>query len=195
VEQASGEFVLLLNNDTEPVTPDWIEQLVLRATLPGVGAVAPLLVYPDGSVQHAGVVLGMRGTADHIMRRFPSESDGYAGSLACDREVSAVTAACMLTHRGLFKDLGGLSEWYAVHYQDVDLCLRIQRAGKRILFTPRATVMHHEGASRGTGYDTLDRALLLDVWGDVIRRGDRYYNANLSLEEGRSYVPVLTASK
>ena len=95
----------------------------------GVGAVGPLLLYPNGTVQHAGVVLGMRGTADHVMRGFPGDADGYAGSLSCTREVSAVTAACMLVHRELFAELGGFDEHFATHYQDVDLCLRIRRSG------------------------------------------------------------------
>jgi len=115
------------------------------------------------------------------MRGFRSTDDGYAGSLSCTREVSAVTAACMLMRRDLFDELGGFDEHFATHYQDVDLCLRLGRSGRRILFTPRAVLRHHESATRGAYYDQLDRALLLDAWGDTIARGDPYYSPLLSL--------------
>ncbi len=181
IAHADGELVVFLNNDTEVRTPEWLEALVSLAELDGVGAVGPLLVYPNGTVQHAGVVLGLRGTADHIMRGFPSDVDGYAGSLSCTREVSAVTAACMMLRRGLLEELGGFDEHYGTHYQDVDLCLRLRRAGRRNLFTPRAVVRHDEGVTRGSRYDQLDRALFLDAWGETIERGDPYYNPALSL--------------
>jgi GT2 family glycosyltransferase len=179
--RAHGEYVVFLNNDTHVQTAEWLEVLVGLGGLDGVGAVGPLLVYPNGKVQHAGVVLGMRGTADHIMRGFPSDVDGYAGSLSCTREVSAVTAACMAIRRGLFDELGGFDEHYGTHYQDVDLCLRLRESGLRNLFTPHAVVRHDEGVTRGSRYDHLDRALFLDRWGETIERGDPYYNPALSL--------------
>ena len=181
VARASGEFVVFLNNDTEVQTPDWLEEMVGLAERDGVGAVGPLLVYPNGTVQHAGVVLGLRGTADHIMRGFPCDVDGYAGSLSCTREVSAVTAACMTVRRELLEELGGFDEHYGTHYQDVDLCLKLRESGRRNLFTPRAVVRHDEGVTRGSRYDHLDRALFLDTWGETVERGDPYYNASLSL--------------
>jgi O-antigen biosynthesis protein len=190
---ADGDYVLFLNNDTEVQTPEWIEAMVNLAEPDGVGAVGPLLLYPNGRVQHAGVVLGLRGTADHIMRGFPASADGYAGSLSCTREVSAVTAACMLMRRGLFLDLDGFDEHFATHYQDVDLCLRIRRSGRRVLYTPRAVLRHDEGATRGDHYDHLDRALLLDAWGETIACGDPYYNASLSLA-GADYEPRAAAA-
>src|SRR5213079_1263670 len=122
----------------------WIETMVGLAEPDGVGAVGPLLLYPNGSVQHAGVVLGLRGTADHIMRGFPNDADGYAGSLSCTREVSAVSAACMLVSREVYEELNGLDEHYRTHYQDVDFCLRIRETGRRILYTPRAMLIHYE---------------------------------------------------
>jgi GT2 family glycosyltransferase len=192
VAHADGELLVFLNNDTEVQTPEWLEAMVSLSERDGVGAVGPLLVYPNGTVQHAGVVLGLRGTADHIMRGFPSTVDGYAGSLSCTREVSAVTAACMLMRRDLFDGLGGFDEHFATHYQDVDLCLRIGRAGRRILYTPRAVLRHHESATRGASYDHLDRALLLDAWGETIARGDPYYSSLLSLS-GADYRPRVAA--
>jgi GT2 family glycosyltransferase len=192
VERADGDLVVFLNNDTEVRTPEWLEVLVSLAEPGDVGAVGPLLLYPNGTVQHAGVVLGLRGTADHIMRGFPSDADGYAGSLSCSREVSAVTGACMLVRRRLFLEAGGFDEHFATHYQDVDLCLRLRRDGRRILFTPRSVLRHHENATRGSYYDHLDRALLLDAWGETIASGDPYYNPALSLE-GSDYRPAAAA--
>jgi GT2 family glycosyltransferase len=180
-KQSRGEYLILLNNDTEVVTPDWIEILMFHLELPNVAAVGPLLTYPDNTVQHAGVVLGFRGTADHVMRGLPKDSDGYAGSLSCTREVSAVTAACMMIRRDDYIKCGGMVEDYSTHYQDLDLCQRLVASGHRIVFTPRAHLIHHEGTTRGRFYDDMDRALLLDTWGDVIAQGDPYYNVNFSL--------------
>jgi GT2 family glycosyltransferase len=182
VESCNGEILILLNNDTEVITPDWIENLLYFLEKDKVGAVGPMLIYPDETVQHAGVVLGFRGTADHIMRGFPKDSDGYAGSLSCTREVSAVTGACLMMRKIDYNDLGGLVEYYAAHYQDVDLCLRIIDEGKRILYVSTVQLVHHESVSRKTYYDLVDRALLLDSWGkEIAGGGDRYYNKNFFL--------------
>jgi len=177
-----GEIVVLLNNDTEVVTPDWLEILLFYLSKDNVGIVGPMLTYADRTVQHAGVVLGFRGTADHIMRGFPRESDGYAGSLSCAREVSAVTGACLMIRKDDYDRMGGLVEYYATHYQDVDLCLRVISKGKRIICVPQVELIHYESASRKTYYDLVDRALLLDSWGDLIAAHDPYYNINFSLE-------------
>src|SRR5262249_29893524 len=134
VARARGEYIVLLNNDTEVLDPAWLKTLVFHVELPNVAVVGPLLVYPDGSVQHAGVALGLRGTADHVMRRFPADLDGYAGSLCCTREVMAVTAACLITRRAHYDALGGLNAFYATIYQDLDFCLRTWRIGKSVLF-------------------------------------------------------------
>lgn len=179
---ATGEILVFLNNDTTVVSPDWLGHLAFHLAAADVGAVGPLLVYPDGSVQHAGVVLGARGTADHVMRRFPADADGHAGSLSCPREVSAVTGACLAIRRESLARVGGWNELFATHYQDVDLCLRLRRAGLRCLFTPYVRLVHHESPSRGSRYDMLDRLLLLDTWGDVLAAGDSFYPAACSLD-------------
>lgn len=181
---ATGDFLLFLNNDTEIVSEDWLQHLVYYAEQPDVGAAGALLVYPDRTVQHAGVVLGMRGTADHIMRGFPLGVDGYAGSLVCAREVSALTGACLMIRKSLFQEIGGFNEHYFTAYQDVDFCLRLRSRGLRLVFTPQALVVHHESVSRQSYYDMIDRMLLLDQWEDVIDRGDPYYNRHLDLERG-----------
>ena len=181
---AAGDFLVFLNNDTEIVAVDWLEHLLYYAEQPEVGAAGALLIYEDRTVQHAGVALGMRGTADHVMRGFPMGVDGYAGSLACAREVSAVTAACLMMRKSLFHEIGGFSEHFFTAYQDVDLCLRLRERGLRCIFTPQALVVHHESVSRRNYYDMIDRTLLLDQWESMIERGDPYYNPNLNLERG-----------
>lgn len=181
---ATGDFLLFLNNDTEIVSEAWLQHLVYYAEQPEIGAAGALLVYEDRTVQHAGVVLGMRGTADHTMRRFPLGVDGYAGSLVCAREVSALTGACLIIRKSLFHEMGGFNEHFFTAYQDVDLCLRLRARGLRLIFTPQSVLVHHESVSRQRYYDMIDRMLLLDRWEDVIERGDPYYNPNLDLKRG-----------
>ena len=181
---ATGELLVFLNNDTETVTGDWLEHLAYYAEQRDVGAAGALLAYEDQTVQHAGVALGMRGTADHIMRRFPRDVDGYAGSLVCAREVSAVTGACLMIRKALFEEIGGFNPHFFTAYQDVDLCLRLRARGLRVLYTPQAVLLHHESISRQSYYDMIDRMLLLDRWETVIEQGDPYYHRNLDLERG-----------
>jgi GT2 family glycosyltransferase len=185
IQNAQGEFVVLLDSDTEVVTVEWIEVLLSYLERKGVGAVGSMLIYPDHTVQHAGIALGISGTADNLMRHFPYISDGFAGSLCCPREVSAVTSACMMLKRQDYVELGGLVEHYATQYQDVDLCLRIQKTGKRILYVPHAVLIRYESHTKGKALnEPMDRALFLDVWGDIIARGDPYYNPHFSLDAG-----------
>lgn len=181
---ASGQLLVFLNNDTEIVSEDWLQHLAYYAEQPDVGASGALLAYEDQTVQHAGVALGMRGTADHLMRKFPVGVDGYAGSLVCAREVSAVTGACLMMRKSLFEEVGGFNPHFFTAYQDVDLCLRLRERGLRIISTPRAVLLHHESVSRQSYYDMIDRMLLLDRWEAVIEGGDPYYNPNLDLERG-----------
>ena len=138
VSTAGGEILVLLNNDAEVIQEDWLEQMVFLLEQPDVGVVGPMLLYPDGTVQHAGIALGIRGTADHVMRGVDAGSDGYFGALSCTREVSGVTFACAMVRKAVYLNLGGLNELYSTHYQDVDFCLRILSIGNKILYTPRA---------------------------------------------------------
>lgn len=175
---ARGEFLVLLNNDTEVLDLDWLDTLLLYAEQPDVGAVGPRLVFPDYSVQHAGVILGPRGTADHIMRGFPAQADGYAGSLSCTREASCVTAACLMVSKEKYLAVGGLNEFFVRHYDDVDFCLRLRARGLRNLYVGGVTLVHHESKTRGPVYSYTDRVLLLDHWEPTIKAGDPYYNPN-----------------
>ncbi|NJR69804.1 MAG: glycosyltransferase [Synechococcales cyanobacterium CRU_2_2] len=183
VADAQGEYLVFLNNDTEVITTNWLEHMLYYAEQDSIGAVGALLLFPDRTVQHAGCVMGFRGTADHIMRDFPADSDGYAGSLCCAREVSAVTAACLMVKRTDFEEVGGFNEHFFTHYQDVDLCLKLTTRGKTNIFTPRAVLIHHESKTRKDYYDWGDRLLLLDQFEDYIIGGDPYYNPNFDLKK------------
>jgi GT2 family glycosyltransferase len=179
VDAAAGDYIVLLNNDTEVISADWLQKMVMYFEDPNIGAVGATLLYPNNTVQHAGVILGPRGTADHVMRGFDEASDGYAGSLAVSREVSAVTAACMMMRKSVFHAVGGFSEDYAKHYQDVDLCMKIRQKGLEIVSVSNARLYHHESLTRKSeGYDLGDRAVLLDRWGKQIEEGDSYYSKN-----------------
>jgi GT2 family glycosyltransferase len=116
------------------------------------------------------------------MRGFPATVDGYAGSLVCAREVSAVTGACMMLSTHLFRRIGGFNEHFATHYQDVDLCLQLLTAGYRNVFTPRSVLRHFESVTRGISYDLVDRMLLLDRWQHIIESGDPFYNVNFDID-------------
>jgi GT2 family glycosyltransferase len=182
-EKASGDVLVFLNNDTEVITDNWLEHLVFHLSAQDVGAAGPLLLFPNGKVQHAGVVLGARGTADHVARHFPADSDGYAGSLSCPREVSAVTGACLAIRKATFFEVGAFSEFYGTHYQDVDLCLKLRQRSLRCVYTPEARLFHHESLSRGEdSYDFLDRLLLIDSWREVLTKPDSYYPRQFTLD-------------
>ncbi|CUH42699.1 glycosyltransferase [Ruegeria atlantica] len=174
VARSRGEYLVFLNNDTEVVDDQWLNRLVFELADPGVGVVGPTLLYPDGTIQHAGVSLGLRGTADHVLRHRQPEEDGYYGSLSCAREVSAVSFACAMVRARDFHEIGGLEEFYGTHYQDVDYCLRVLENGQRVIFTPHTRLIHFESVSRGNDYDYLDRGVLRDRWAAEIASGDRY---------------------
>lgn len=180
---ASGEILVFLNNDTEVVAENWLDHFALLLLEESVGAVGALLSYADGTVQHAGVVLGARQTADHVGRHFPANDNGYVGSLSCPREVSAVTGACLGIRTKTFEEVGGFSELFGTHYQDVDLCLKLQQRSMRCVYAPEIQLLHHESLSRGSdSYDVLDRLLLIDTWREKLAQPDPYYPRWFSLE-------------
>jgi GT2 family glycosyltransferase len=166
------EVIVLLSNDMEVVHGDWLEQLLFLLDDPDVAAVGPLLSSPDGTVQSAGVALGIGGSADHVLRSPPADTD--FDSLACTREVSAVSFACVMMRRSDYDSIGGLQELYSTQYADVDLCLRLREQGRRILYTPRTSLIHHDSVTYAPVTDAMDRALLLDAWGTAISAGDPY---------------------
>ena len=150
---ASGEFLCLLNNDVEIVHPDWLTAMVREAVQPGVGAVGARLLYPDRSIQHAGVVIGMGNAAGHAHRGLAEGEAGYFAQAHVARGASAVTAACLLVAKADFDAVGGLDEaGLAVAYNDVDLCLKLRARGLANIYTPAATLVHHESKSRGLDF-------------------------------------------
>ncbi len=181
--ECKGDYLLLLNNDTEVIAPAWLTAMLGYAQLPEIGAVGAKLYYPHDSIQHAGVVLGMRGIAGHWLYRFPRGSRGYFNSLHTVRNFSAVTAACILIRRDVFESVNGFDEDLAVSYNDVDLCLRIRQAGYRIVWVPEAELYHCEFATRPQVLDPKEVEYMQKKWGDILLN-DPYYNPNLTLESG-----------
>ncbi|SBV37056.1 Putative glycosyl transferase, family 2 (modular protein) [uncultured Stenotrophomonas sp.] len=187
VAQARGEVIGLVNNDIEVISADWMEEMVAHAMRPDVGAVGAMLYYPDDTIQHAGVLVGLCGVAGHIGSRHPRGSQGYFGRLLLAQELTAVTAACLLVRKSVYDEVGGLDERLRVAFNDVDLCLRIRRKGYRNLWTPFAELYHHESASRGLEDNPVKQARFMSEvefmrkrWGDALQ-GDPAYNPNLSL--------------
>jgi glycosyltransferase involved in cell wall biosynthesis/2-polyprenyl-3-methyl-5-hydroxy-6-metoxy-1,4-benzoquinol methylase len=186
--EARGEVLVLLNNDVEVISPGWLTELVSQAVRPGVGAVGARLLYPNGTVQHAGVVTGIYGVAGHIHRGLPRESPGYFGRAQMVHEVSVVTAACLAIKKSIYEQVSGLDEKnLAVAFNDVDFCLRLVAAGYRNLYTPYAELFHYESYSRGSDDSPEKRArfekevqFMLTRWKDVLEH-DPAYNQNLSL--------------
>jgi GT2 family glycosyltransferase len=189
VSRVDAEMILFLNNDTEVITPDWLEAMLEHAQRPEVGCVGALLYYPDDTVQHAGVILGLGGIAGHSHSRCPRESFGYMGRLKVIHNLSGVTAACMMMRRAVFDEAGGYDENISHAFNDVDLCLRVRERGYRIVYTPFAELYHHESLSRGYE-DTPEKqkrfvgevAYIRERWGPLIEKGDPYYNPNMSLD-------------
>ena len=181
VRESKGEYVLLLNDDTEVISADWLKSMLGYAQWPEIGAVGAKLYYPDGSIQHGGIVLGVRGVAGHWMRRFPGNSRGYFNSLFTTRNFSAVTAACVLFRREVFESVGGFDEHLPVAFNDVDLCLRIRDAGYRIVWVPEAELYHHETATRPFELDPKEVRYFQKKWNTALLN-DPYYNPNLTLD-------------
>jgi GT2 family glycosyltransferase len=179
---STSDVLVFLNNDTEIVEPAWIEPLLEEALRPAVGAVAPMLLYPDGSVQHAGAALGLHGYAGHPFSGLAPEAQTPFGFAAGGtRNWLAVTAACMMVERSKFLAVGGFDESFVVAGNDVDLCLRLTAAGHRTLCVPHAVVLHDESRSRGVHIDPGDFVSSARSYGDFRIVGDPFYNPSLTL--------------
>ena len=185
---ARGEIIGLVNNDVEPIDGEWLTEMVGQVCRPEIGCVGAKLYYPNDTVQHGGVMLGLGGVAGHAHRFFARHEDGYCRRLKLVQNLSAVTAACLLLRREVFEEVGGLNEPdLAVAYNDVDLCLKVREAGYRNLWTPHAELYHHESVSRGAD-DTPEKharwmremAYMKRTWGEALRN-DPAYNPNLTL--------------
>ena len=182
---------MLFRSDTQVITLDWIEELLMYAQRQDVGAVGAKLYYEDRTIQHAGVVLGLgqHRTAGHSHYRVSSNNLGYMGRLCYAQNVMAVTGACLMMRKSLFTRLGGLDEDFAVSLNDVDLCIRAWKAGYVNVFTPFVELYHFESISRGTDSTganaeryNRESAAFREKWKEVLEKGDPYYNPNFSLD-------------
>jgi GT2 family glycosyltransferase len=181
VARSSGDFVLFLNNDTQVIRRDWMRAMIEHAQRRGVGAVGAKLLFGDGQIQHAGVVLGIGGAIGHAFRFMPGEANNYHGIDHVIRNCSAVTAACMMMRRSVFDELGGFDEKFPIEFNDIDLCLRLRQRGYRVVYTPLALLYHYEGVSRRGMDATSDLKVFLERWGACLANGDPFYNRNLTL--------------
>ena len=177
---ATGEYLLFLNDDIEVLHPNWLEVLVSHAQRPDVGVVGPQLLYPDGKVQHAGIVMTPIG-GRHIFRFADGDEPGPFGMALSERDILAVTGACMLMRRAAFEAAGRFNETHSVVNNDVDYCLRARAAGQKVIFTPHARLVHHELVSRAKITDIYDKDAFQKDWGNLILKGDPYFNPNLDL--------------
>lgn len=189
VRNTQGDFVVQLNNDTELLTPDWLEKMIGFAQREDVGAVGVRLYYPDNTIQHAGIMIGVLDLAGHMYRNLSKDICGYFAKDRIVQNMNAVTAACMMTKREIFEQVGFMNEEFAVAFNDVDFCLRIRKLGKLIVYNPDVELIHYESKTRpdDEAPDQTERFhreinLCIETWKDKILKGDEYYNKNFRLD-------------
>lgn len=188
--RARGEYLLFLNNDIEVQTADWIQELLANCQRPEVAICGAKLYYPDHTIQHAGVIVGLGGIAGHAFLNMPGSRTGYLHKASIQLNTSAVTAACMMMKKTVFEELGGFEERLSVAFNDVDLCLRTVQAGYRIVYNPHVEMIHYESKSRGAE-DSPEKVrrfqgeieFMRTRWSDFLKKGDPMYNPNLTLSK------------
>lgn len=188
---AKGDYLVLLNNDTEIITPRWLDMMLADCQREEVGIVGTKLLYPDNTIQHCGVIIGMGGIAGHVFVGQGWDSTGYFTKTQVQQDLSAVTAACLMISKKLFDEVGGLDEQLKVAFNDVDFCLRVRETGHLVMLDPRVQLYHYESKSRGTE-DTPEKmrrfdsevAFMKERWSKILEEGDPYYNKNLTLSSG-----------
>lgn len=198
VDNARGEVLLFLNNDMEVISPDWLEQMLMHANRGAVGAVGAKLIYPNDTIQHAGIIVGIAGTAGHSHKGYYKDRVGYGGLLKQVHNVSANTAACLMVRREIFLEAGGFDPNYVLAFGDVDLCLKIMHKGYLNVWTPFAELYHYESKTRGYETSPEQRARFTNEisyfkhrWKEFLNAGDSFYNPNLTLkDEGYSIDPA-----
>ena len=190
VREAKGEYLVFLNNDIQVITPGWLEELLANCQRPEVGIVGAKLYYPDDTIQHAGVIIGMGGVAGHAFRGMKRSRTGYLHKASLQMDYSAVTAACMMVERSVFEAIGGFEEALVVAFNDVDLCLRVCQKGYLVVYNPHVELYHYESKSRGAD-DSKEKVnrfkqeteFMKTRWKDLLKKGDPYYNKNLTLSK------------
>ncbi len=188
-QYAKGDYILLLNNDVEVITPEWLEEMLMFAQRSDIGAVGSMLYYPDDTIQHAGVIMGLLTLAGHAFRNAPRGTPGYFGRAGFAQNLSCCTAACLMMPKKVFDEVDGLDETFEVAFNDVDLCMRIREKGYLIVFTPFCELYHYESKSRGLE-DTPEKQKRFageverfqKRWRKILDDGDPYYNPNLTLD-------------
>lgn len=189
-KEANGEYVLLLNNDTEMIEPDSIKEMLDVCMRPDVGIVGAKLLYEDNTIQHAGVIIGFGGVAGHAFIGQDRDDNGYFSRIISVQDLSAVTAACLMVRRSVFDEVEGLNEEFKVAFNDIDFCLKVRKAGYLVVYNPYAQFYHYESKSRGQE-DSADKVarfqqeigLFGERWGELLEHGDPYYNPNLTLDK------------
>lgn len=188
-QHTKGEYVLLLNNDVEILTPNWLEEMLMYCQRKDVGIVGAKLLYPDNTIQHAGIGIGILTIAGHYHKNFPKDHPGYMGRMLYAHDVSAVTGACMMVKRSVYEEVNGLDETFEVAFNDVDFCLKVRQKEYLIVITPYAQLYHYESKSRG--YDDSPvkqerfRGEIIRFskkWKSELQKGDPFYNQNLTHE-------------
>ena len=187
---AQGEYLLLLNNDVEVITENWLEELLSNCQRPDVGIVGAKLYYPDDTVQHAGIIIGIGGVAGNVFVGLPRKFTGYFHKASIQQDLSAVTAACMMVKRSVYEEMGGLEEKLQVAFNDVDFCLRVRKAGYLVVFDPYVELYHYESKTRGAE-NTKEKVRRFQAeieymrshWLDLLKKGDPMYNPNLTLSK------------
>ncbi len=189
VKNSTGEYIVQLNNDTELITPNWLEEMLGYAQREDVGAVGVELFYPDKTIQHAGIIIGIGGVAGHVFKNLPKGIHGYFSKDAMVQNLSAVTAACIMTPKSIYDEVGYMDEKFKVAFNDVDFCLKIREKNKLIIYTPYVQFLHYESKSRGFE-DTPEKQARFkreidrfhEKWQKFLKAGDPYYNINLRLD-------------
>lgn len=190
VQYAEGEYLVLLNNDIELITTDWLEEMTANCMRREVGITGAKLFYADGTVQHAGIVVGIGGIAANMFTGLKKDRDGYLHKASLQMNYSAVTAACLMVKTAVYKEVGGLTEELAVAFNDVDFCLKVRRAGYLVVYNPAVRAYHYESKSRGAE-DTPEKiarfekeiAYMKAHWPEILKDGDPYYNKCLTLNK------------
>ena len=189
-KEASGDYLLFLNNDVEVINPRWMEEMLGNCQRPEVGITGAKLYYPDDTIQHAGKIIGIGGIAGHAFLNMPRSRTGYLHKASIQMNLSAVTAACMMMKRSVFEQLGGFEEKLTVAFNDVDLCLRTVQAGYLVVYNPKVELYHYESKSRGSE-DNEEKVrrfqreieFMRSRWITILKEGDPNYNKNLTLSK------------
>jgi GT2 family glycosyltransferase len=188
--KARGDLLLFLNNDVVARSHGWLAAMVAQAERPEVGAVGARLLYPDGTVQHAGVVVGVGWGATHVQQGISGDKPGYLSLTTVTRNFSAVTGACLMTRRSVFEEAGGFDGNLPIAFNDIDYCLRLRQAGLLVIYTPVAEMIHHESKSRGHSDDVTEAPFFRKRWRSLILSGDPYYNRNLGRFDNSCRLPI-----